>query len=80
MGLLPRGKNWDATFGEDFVPELGKPPHDGEDDAFPDQDAEHITRNLPAVHIRVQELVGCVERGSISTVEIKAGYINRDVR
>jgi len=49
--------NHGATFGEDLVPEFGDPPCDGEDDAFSDQDTKHISRNLPTILIRVEELV-----------------------
>ena len=48
------------TFGEDFIPEIGNAPHDGEDDAFSDQNTEHVSSNLATVETWVQELVGFV--------------------
>jgi len=63
LTLLLRGnvaKNRGATFGKDFVPKLGDPPYDGEDDTFSDQDAEHISRNQSTIPIRVEECVSFV--------------------
>jgi len=38
-----------AAFGKYFVPEFGKPPNDGEDDALSDQDTEDVSRNLSSI-------------------------------
>lgn len=61
MILLLEGsvaKDGGATFGKDEIPKLGDPPYDGEDDAFADQDAEHVSGNEPTILSRVEELVG----------------------
>lgn len=49
--------NSSATVGKDDVPKFGDSPYDGEDDAFPDQDTEHISRNQSTVLTWVEELV-----------------------
>ena len=72
LDLLLRGniiENRGAAFGKDFVPEFGNPPHDGEDDTFPNQHTEHISRNLPTVLAWVQELVGFIYRAVRSAWE-----------
>jgi len=63
LTLLLRGnvaKNRGATLGKDFVPKLSDPPYNGEDDAFADQDAEHISCNQSTIPIRIEELVSFV--------------------
>ena len=62
------GQDRSATFGKDDIPKFGDPPYDGEDDAFPNQDTEHISGNLPTVPTRVEELVSFVRRA------VKSGY------
>jgi len=52
------GKGSSAAFGKDDIPKLGDPPYYGKDDAFPNQDTDHISGNLPTVLSWVKELVG----------------------
>jgi len=54
------GENCRATSGENLVPEFGDAPHDGEDDAFSDQDAKDIDCNLATILARVEEFIGFV--------------------
>ena len=54
--------NSGATVGKNDVPKLGDSPYDGEDDAFPDQDTEHISGNQSTVFTWIEELVSFVDR------------------
>lgn len=60
-----------ATFGKNDVPELGNPPHNGEDDAFSDQNTEHIRRNQSTILARVEKFIGLGLNGGVNTDEIK---------
>ena len=67
------GDDRGAAFGKDFVPELGKPPYDGEDDALSDQDTEDVSRNLSTIRSRVQELVGFGQSSKVSMDKSRRG-------
>jgi len=60
LGLLRGnvGKDRGAAFGKDLVPEFGKSPCYGKDDALSNQDTENVSRNLPTICNWIQELVG----------------------
>ena len=67
------GESRGAAFGKDFVPEFGKPPYDGEDNAFSDQDTEDISRDLSTIRSRVQELVGFAQSSRVSMDKSRTG-------
>jgi hypothetical protein len=56
VGGVPRSRR--ATFGKDGIPELGNPPHNGEDDAFSDQNTKYIGRNQSTIPTRIEKLIG----------------------
>lgn len=54
-------KNCGTSIGKDFIPEPGDAPHDGKDDAFSNQNTEHVSSNFSAILSGVEELVSFVE-------------------
>lgn len=54
------GEKGRTKFGEYLIPEFGDAPYDGEDDAFSDQNTEHIGGNLATILGRVEEFIGFV--------------------
>jgi len=71
FALLREGSATDersATFCKDDIPKFAEAKDDGEDDAFPDEDAEHISGDLATVLTRVEELVGVKVLGRVRDV------------